>query len=362
MKAVVLDTNELMRDWTLRGLKYQLIEHMFHTTWCDFYVPQVVVEELVANHQRVVAHHLEVGARRARDADRMGLTQGSPDRLEFDYREYLLDRFDNRLAFTVLPWPRVSHDQLVRRAVGRIRPFGADGGGYRDALVWQDALDLARQGRDVALVSCDSAFSDKQGLLAPELRSEVDSLEGSVELVRDFSNWLIAQVPWKTVDSLTTAVRHSRASEFYDWYVKSDFQAELDPPIEAIGFDIAPYSIEIAEVDWDGDFIPIDDTTATATADGLTLSWYDIGQSITFVAQFPSGVEFGNQWQVSSPDGQGRVRVEGTVEMILRVAVLFGGEFGFSVEGLSWRRRDGTGQGRGSCPEPTPDHPVLFGT
>lgn len=31
--------------------------------------------------------------------------------------------------------------------------------------------------------------------------------------------------------------------------------------------------------------------------------------------------------------------------MILRVAVLFGDEFGFTVDALSWRRADGSGPG-----------------
>ena len=40
-----------------------------------------------------------------------------------------------------------------------------------------------------------------------------------------------------------------------------------------------------------------------------------------------------------------RVRVEGEVDMVVRVAVLFGDEFGFSVDELSWRRADDSGPG-----------------
>lgn len=48
--------------------------------------------------------------------------------------------------------------------------------------------------------------------------------------------------------------------------------------------------------------------------------------------------------------------------MILRVAVLWGGEFGFSIEELSWRRADGSGPGvPWSHPELSPNQPALWG-
>ena len=49
VKTVVLDANELSRDWMCTGLKYQLLEHIFHASWLNVYVPAVVLEELIAN-------------------------------------------------------------------------------------------------------------------------------------------------------------------------------------------------------------------------------------------------------------------------------------------------------------------------
>ena len=122
--------------------------------------------------------------------------------MAWNYRKYVEERFDERLSFTVLPWPQTAHQDLAMRAVNRTPPFNEKGTGYRDSLVWADVVELARSGHDVALVSMDKAFEGNPGELAPALQAEVDPLEGSVELVRDFSSWLIAALPWKSVRTL----------------------------------------------------------------------------------------------------------------------------------------------------------------
>ena len=94
---------------------------------------------------------------------------------------------------------------------------------------------------------------------------------------------------------------------------------------------------------------------------GLTLVEYELGQSVAFRADFPEGIELDPHWQVSNPGLSRLIEVEGTIEMQLRVAVLYGGDFGFSVEQLSWRRADGVGPGAAvHHPELDPGQGQLF--
>lgn len=359
MKTIVLDTSELAQDWMLTGLKYQLFDHIHHATWFNVYVPAVVLEELVACHARAVAKVEGATRRLERDRRLVGLLPLAGSGMAWDYRKYVEERFDERLSFTVLPWPQTAHQDLAMRAVNRTPPFNEKGTGYRDSLVWADVVELARSGHDVALVSMDKAFEGDPGELALGLQAEVDPLEGSVELVRDFSSWLIAALPWKSVPDLAAAVHVSRASEFYDWYLKSDFQNELEPTVEELGFGTSPYKFEIVEVEWDGEFVPIEG--AVTDDDGLTLVEYELGQSVAFRADFPEGIELDPNWQVSTPGLSRLIEVEGTIEMQLRVAVLYGGDFGFSVEQLSWRRADGVGLGAAAYhPELDPQQGQLF--
>lgn len=362
MKTVVIDTNELRKEWLLKGLKYQLLEHMQRAggPWFDVYIPRIVLEELVANHAREVAKVEAAGEQLNRDRRIVGLSAPTSDPLTFDYRAYVEERFLEHLGFTVLPWTEVPHEEVAMRAVNRTPPFNEKGTGYRDALVWTDVVELARRGRDVSLVSMDKAFAGEGDVLAPELQAEVEPLAGSVQLVRDFNRWLITALPWKSVTDLASAVAHSRDAEFYDYYLKSDFQDGLEPTVEELGLRWAPYKFELVDVAWSGDFVPVG---GSAMEDGTELVEYELGQTVEFKAEFPEGIAADSGWDISQPDFYGRVQVEGSIEMVLRVAVLFGeDEVGFSIEELSWRRADGGGLGAAVYrPDLDPNQPSLFG-
>lgn len=343
MKTIVLDANELSKDWMLRGLKYQLFQHLDHATWFSVCVPAVVLEELIANYSRAASKAEATGRRLNVDRKLLGLRPAEGERYTFDYRAYLEDHLGTRLAFTVLPWPATSHQEIVARAVTRTPPFDEKGSGYRDSLVWSDVVELARAGCDVAFVSMDKVFAGEGNRLAPALEAEVAGLVGSVELVRDFNQWLIAALPWESVPDLTTAVNYSRNAEFLDYYFKSDFQTDLEPTAEDLGFSRSPSKLEIVDVQWDGRSTLIEG--ARASEGGLSLVEYELGQTVEFVGDFPEGIDPEDGWHVSAPSFFRQVSVEGSVEMVLRIAVLFGGDLGFSIEELSWSRADGSGPG-----------------
>ena len=341
VKTVVLDANELSRDFMCRGLKYQLLEHMFHATWLTVYVPAVALEELVANHLRAVERNEAEIAQSDKTRRRLGLSPLARATDQFDYRAYITERWDERLAFNVLPWPTVPHQELVGRAVSHLPPFNSKGSGYRDALIWSDVLKLAAEGRDVAFVSADGVFSDARENLADLLQDDVDRVGGKVELVRDFGAWLLDQLPWQ-VETLPKAVKISRDAEFYDFYLKSDFQSELAPELADLGFDQTPYAVSVDEVEWDGHF---ESVSEAAVPPDLTLVEYDIGQAVRFTAVFDREVQAEGDWEVSRIGAGGAWQVTGTIPMVVRSAVLFGGEFSFSIDEVAWRRADGRGPG-----------------
>ena len=226
MTLVVLDTNELQRDWMCVGLRFQLLRHRPFYPPIQVCVPATVIEELVANHAREVEEARASAASTERKLDRLGVIRTPISTVEdFDYRAYLLQRFDEVLGIDVLEWPEVSHAELVARAVNRKPPFDGRGGGYRDSLLWADVVKLASAGNQIALVSQDRVFADGDSL-APSLAAEIAELSGSVELVRDFGRWLLTQLPWSASD-LESAVIRSRDEEFSHWFLHSDFQTEI---------------------------------------------------------------------------------------------------------------------------------------
>lgn len=339
MTTVVLDTNELQRDLLCTGLKYQLLTHGGFHPPLEVYVPAVVVEELVANHAREVERLSQGIDAFATKLGRLGVTADAKITEGFDYREYLLSRFDEVLGITVLDWPDVAHRDLVGRSVNRTPPFNGNGGGYRDALIWSDVVALASAGRDVALVSHDRAFADGS-VLVQALAAEVADLRGGVELVRDFGAWLVDQVPWK-VTQLDEAVEYSRAAAFGEWLMQSDFLTEIEPEIEDLGFVPAAYKVTIVGVEWAGNTV---DLGSKVSPNGATLVEYDITENVHFEAELVEGFPV-DDWELVPDQYFGRMHVRGSIPMIARVGVLYDVE-GWSIDDLSWRRADGSGPGR----------------
>lgn len=354
MTVVVLDANELQRDWMCVGLRFQLLRHRPFCPPIQVYVPAVVIEELVANHAREVKEARASAASAKRKLDRLGVIS-TPTTIDedFDYRTYLLQRFDEVLGIDILEWPEVPHAELVARAVSRMPPFDGRGSGYRDSLLWADVVELASSGNEVALVSQDRVFADGDSL-APSLAAEVAELSGGVELVRDLGRWLLTQLPWSASD-LESAVIRSRDEEFSHWFLHSDFQEELSPDAEDLGFHRPPHSLTIVEVDWDGSLKRVD---AKTSPDGAHLVEYDIGEDVEFEAEFTEGVAVEDDWEIVWHTVPGRLAVRGRLSMAMRVGVLFDHE-GWSVDQLSWRRRDGVGPGAAVVVDDPDQLPLL---
>lgn len=353
MKTLVLDTTELRRDWLLAGFTARLLGYAEFHTLLDVCIPAPVIEELVANHGREVSEVTRRSEKLESDWRRLGLGEHGANPRTFDYRAYLLSRFDEVLSFTILPWPIVSHQELVERATSRTPPFDQKGGGYRDALVWATVLELVKAGSDVALVTADAIFGEADGSLAKPLRDEIMPLSGEVELVRDLTSWLLSNLPWRAT-SVQEAVGRAQDEEFFDFLAQSDIQTELVPEAADIGFDRAPFHLEVDDGEWTG---WASRAGTRLSPEGLLLVEYDVGEDFHFTAELPDGARVEDDWQVNWSAG-GRQQVEGDVGLVARMAVLFDADMGLSVEELAWRRADGRPPGS-SMSVRDPDTPLF---
>lgn len=261
---------------------------------------------------------------------------------EFDYRGYLTERFEETLGFEILPWPDVSHERLVARAVNRHPPFDANGGGYRDALVWESVRELAAQGKKVVLASADRAFSGQDGRLAPELADEVNRLTGTVELTQDLSSWLRSNLPWRSA-TVAESLALAQDEQLWRYYAESDIHEAMMPEASALGFDLAPYGLEITGVDWMGS---AKRTGAKVGSDGFVLVDYQLDMRVEFEAELPASARTAPAWE-RSVVGYERVRVTGSVDVVACIGVLFDDELGMSFEQVDWRRADGYPAGQG---------------
>lgn len=354
MPVLILDTNSFDQNWLCTGLKFDLLRHNRFYPPLSTLVPAVVFEELVANHGREVEKVVTASTELTRKARRLVISDRPPmDVPTFDYRQYLLERFDEVLSISVLDWPTTPHFELVGRAVARTPPFNNTGGGYRDALVWSDVVAQAASGSEVFLASRDKAFG-LDGALHPMLDAEVGGLPGTVTLVQDLGAWFLGRLPWKP-DGLRDAVDVSRDEEFAEWFMASDFQDSVAPAAEDLSLQAPVLSLKVETVEWDGYMQRVGEREA---APDLVVVEYDIGQTVGFVVELPTGAAVEPSWDRTWSGEPRRLFAGGSIPMILRVAVGFGDD-DWGIDVIAWRRADGLGLGYGLL-ETDPNQGLLF--
>jgi hypothetical protein len=90
--------------------------------------------------------------------------------------------------FTHLPYPKVTHELLVQRALDRRRPFRENGTGYRDALLWYAILEYLEQTRKPCALVTGNTIDFGQGELHPDLRRDLEVLKLGAENLHLFSS------------------------------------------------------------------------------------------------------------------------------------------------------------------------------
>ena len=146
------------------------------------YVPKSVFEEVVAKLERDFDEDTREIRRRIRNLSwRLDRGLSSPiDGLDKEHEVALFRRrMEARFSTSnrrILEYPDISHEELVKRAATRIRPFNESGAGYRDALIWEVVLNLAESvDSQVALISGDNDFRSRRGELHSDLVDELAS-------------------------------------------------------------------------------------------------------------------------------------------------------------------------------------------
>ena len=167
MHAVVLvvDTNVLGVDPPLAGNAMLRLLDASQQEQLRLVVPELVVREAANAWSDAVAEQLRTVERAERRLADLGVrtaepTMGPLEALRGD-KEAEIRAELNRVGATCVALPPCSHEEIVERALARRQPFDASGkDGYRDTLLWETALELARTD-DVIFVSRDvRAFFD----------------------------------------------------------------------------------------------------------------------------------------------------------------------------------------------------------
>lgn len=155
---------------------------------CTLHLPAVVLQELIDLYRRDLTRLKKIEGQAAELRDRLRLSSGNFPASQASFSETKIDELcdlygrEVKTWFqdvgSVLPHPRVTHEELVERLLRGRRPFTEGEKGYRDALVWYSALECAANG-PVILVTTNTRDFAKPAAgsfdLADDLVADVDA-------------------------------------------------------------------------------------------------------------------------------------------------------------------------------------------
>ena len=202
---VLLDSNIYKRNLTLEGSEYRLLFSQAAQGTFELVLPEVVARETTDLYRRRVDEKLKQLKNAASDLAGLQVSITGSDEVDIeqaaaDFRQRLESKVLGPSQGTPLEIPDIPHDELVNKAVRKQRPFGGKATGYRDALIWRNALELTVAGETVALVTNNHKdFADGDGGdLHPDLVTELEAVGSSVDsvlLYHDLNSFLKAQIP-----------------------------------------------------------------------------------------------------------------------------------------------------------------------
>lgn len=139
---VVLDTSIFCRDFLLRGNAFQIMLESIERLPARLCVPEVVLDETLAKYAETLGEHIEADAQAQRRLRGILVRSPATEPVAIDEPEALAAyevHIKDRLAAAgvkFLPYPKDSHEEVVKHALRREKPFDAKGRGYRDYLIW----------------------------------------------------------------------------------------------------------------------------------------------------------------------------------------------------------------------------------
>ena len=178
---VVIDTCIFRQSFWLTSTAFRVLLDGFGSAGHTLFMPRVVHDEILNLYQEEIESKAVAFGKATRDWNQLITKHPEPkavldkDSYIVAYREFLDSAIDMQ-GITILPYPSVSHEDVVKRDLARRKPFTKEGKGYRDTLIWESVLELASDGSNepvVFITDNSSDFLEDRERIHPDLSADL---------------------------------------------------------------------------------------------------------------------------------------------------------------------------------------------
>ena len=180
---IIPDSNIYCADYHMTGSDFKTLFAGLYALDHRLCVLAIVLDEVVGSFRRQLESVRDRASKLRSDYRRLSasdlVTSISDDDIERMTTEFSTTMRTRLAVFPTdfVPYPEISHESVVSRAIDRKRPFSEKGSGYRDTLIWDSVVREARDGHVVAFITADTkAFAGSGNELHADLNAELAAL------------------------------------------------------------------------------------------------------------------------------------------------------------------------------------------
>ncbi len=196
---IVIDTNIFRRDLKLKDKNFDILFDYLEKTNSKVILPKIVYEETIGLYERLIKERIDDYNKSLTKLNgtfiNSKIESDSKINIEFEkseYENFLKDKLklsDN----SIVPYKNEYLQELVNRAIQRIKPLDGKGQQFRDGLLWLTLLDIADllDEKRIVFISDNSSDFGEKGVntLSSELKEETNKRNIEVNYYKSISDF-----------------------------------------------------------------------------------------------------------------------------------------------------------------------------
>ncbi len=200
----IIDTNFVHLDFFLRGTNITALTGSSDKLVHNIYMPHVVFDELCNQYREEIDAAAEAERKYHKILNRVNPVfekheSADWDNLKATYEQILAKRCCD-LDICIIKYPQVEHQYLVKRELDKRKPFKDSTKGYRDSLIWETVIALAKKiKKDDCIVFLSENTNDfaKDKSLHPDLKFDCEKnniADGKIQLESSFHSFITNEI------------------------------------------------------------------------------------------------------------------------------------------------------------------------